>query len=54
MGKTYPKIQILTIEGLLNGTQQARHPDFSMGQQTFKQAQKETKKADQTSLLDGF
>lgn len=52
MGKTYPKIQVLTIEGLLNGTQQAKHPDLSMGKQTFKQAPKENKKVDQPSLLD--
>jgi len=27
-GKKSPRVQLLTIEGLLNGTQQADHPDY--------------------------
>ncbi len=27
-GKKYPRVQLLTIEGLLNGTQRAEHPDY--------------------------
>ena len=39
----YPKIQILTIEGLLNGTQRPLYNDLSQGGLTFKQAQKTNK-----------
>lgn len=42
--KIYPRIQILTIEGLLNGTARAAFPDWRKGEDTFKKAQKETKK----------
>ena len=34
----FARIQILTIEGLLNGTERAKYPDMSYGQQTFKAA----------------
>ena len=27
-GKKYPRLQLLTIEGLLNKTQRAEHPDY--------------------------
>jgi hypothetical protein len=27
-GRKYPRIQLLTIEGLLNKTQRAEHPDY--------------------------
>ena len=37
-GRDFPKLQILTIDGLLNKTEQARHPDLSGGTATFKQA----------------
>ncbi len=47
----FPKIQILTIEGLLNGTERARWPDLSQGGQTFKVAKAEGKKGKQTGLF---
>lgn len=42
-GTSFPKIQILTIEGLLNGTEQAKYPDLMRGGLTFKKAKKEIK-----------
>jgi len=38
----FPKIQILTIKGLLDGTKTARYPDLTRGGLTFKKAKKET------------
>ena len=46
----FPKIQILTIEGLLNGNERPLYPDLSMGGITFKQAKREDKKQEQTGL----
>ncbi len=43
LGKSYPKIQILTIEGLLSGHQKAEYPDLAQGGLTFKKS-KPTKK----------
>jgi adenine specific DNA methylase Mod len=40
--KEYPRIQILTIEGLMNGTERAVYPDLTQGVYNFKKAQKET------------
>jgi site-specific DNA-methyltransferase (adenine-specific) len=40
-GKKYPRIQLLTIEGLLSGVQRAEHPDH-VKHATFKRAKKET------------
>ena len=48
----YPKIQILTIEGLLSGTERPRWPDMSQGGQTFKAAKAEGKKGKQTGLFE--
>ena len=39
----FARIQILTIEGLLNGSERAKFPDMSYGQQTFKAAKAEEK-----------
>jgi len=47
----YPKLQILTIEGLLNGQERARYPDLAQGALTFKKATKEKKKVDQGELF---
>lgn len=47
----FPKIQILTIEGLLSGAEQARYPDMSYGGTTFKEAKKEAGDAKQGSLI---
>lgn len=53
-GKEYPKIQILTIEGLLNGTERPEYFDLSGGQLNFKKAPKELKPAgSQTTLQLG-
>ena len=47
----FPKIQILTIEGLLNKTEAARYIDLSRGGETFKQAKTEKQKSKQGKLL---
>jgi DNA modification methylase len=47
----FPKIQLLTIEGLLAGTQRPRYPDLSQGGASFKAAAAEKGQADQPSLL---
>ncbi|MFN8011132.1 MAG: DNA methyltransferase [Holophagaceae bacterium] len=41
-GKSYPRVQILTIEALLNSHVRPEFPDLAMGTLTFKQAKKET------------
>ena len=48
----FPKIQILTVEGLLSGAERARWPDLSQGGQTFKAAKTEGKKGKQTGLFE--
>ena len=51
-GAQFPRIQILTIAGLLDGSERARYPDLSQGGHTFKKARRdEGKKAEQQSLL---
>jgi DNA methylase/Restriction endonuclease len=47
----FPRIQILTIEGLLNGKQRPQFPDLSRGEQTFKKAKKEKKNQKQADLF---
>lgn len=47
----FPKIQILTIEGLLSGTERALYPDLTRGATTFKKAKREEKKVDQSGLF---
>ena len=37
----FPKIQILTIAGLLDGSERARYPDLAQGGHTFKKAKRE-------------
>jgi adenine specific DNA methylase Mod len=51
LGKSYPKIQILTIEQLLHNTARAEYPDLTMGGLMFKKAQKEKKMSGQEKLL---
>ena len=46
----FPKIQILTIEGLLNGNQAPRYPDLARGGLTFKRAKRETDSGEQAGL----
>jgi site-specific DNA-methyltransferase (adenine-specific) len=49
--QSYPRLQILTIEGLLNRTEQPRHPDMSMGAATFKKAPKKQRIAEQVEVF---
>lgn len=50
-GRSYPKIQILTIEGPLNGTESPTYPDFSRGELTHKKARTEQEKGKQGKLM---
>lgn len=50
-GVSFPKIQILTIEGLLNGTERALYPDLSQGSTTFKKAKLEEKEQAQKKMF---
>ncbi len=58
-GAEYPKLQILTIEGLMAGTERPRYPDpfdkrrasLSLGRSTFKRAQIEDVSGEQGRLL---
>jgi DNA modification methylase len=47
----FPRLQILTIEGLMNGTQRPLYPDMSGGL-TFKKAAREKKKGKQEGLFE--
>ena len=47
----FPRIQLLTIAGLLDGRERPLYPDLAAGGLTFKKAKKEEKKADQGRLL---
>jgi len=40
-GAKFPKLQVLTIEGLLSGKEQARYPHMDAGGLTFKKAKQE-------------
>lgn len=40
-GKSFPKLQILTVEGLLHGTERALYPDLGQGSTTFRKARVE-------------
>ena len=48
---SFPKIQILTIEGLLDGREQPRYPDMARGAHTFRQAKREEEGTEQPKLL---
>ncbi|MBC7623724.1 MAG: site-specific DNA-methyltransferase, partial [Aeromicrobium sp.] len=47
----FPKIQILTIAGLLDGTQRPHWPDLASGGQNFKKAKAEAKRGKQKDLF---
>lgn len=51
MGRDYPKLQILTIEGLLSGKDLPRYPDLTLGGLTFKDAKKERKEKQNNLFL---
>jgi site-specific DNA-methyltransferase (adenine-specific) len=48
---SWPRLQILTVEGLLNQTERAVYPDLSRGGETFKQAKIENVDHKQDRLL---
>ena len=47
----FPRLQILTVEGLLEGKEVAKFPDMAYGGQTFKKAKVEGKTKDQGKLF---
>ncbi len=47
----FPKIQILTIAGLLDGTQRPHWPDLAAGGQNFKKAKAEARRGKQKDLF---
>ena len=51
-GASFPKIQILTIKGLLDGSERPRYPDLMQGGLMFKKAKKEVAET-QLTLGDG-
>ncbi len=50
-GREYPRIQILTIEDLLTGRKRAEYWDMSMGELTFKKAQREAREVAEQGYL---
>jgi adenine specific DNA methylase Mod len=50
-GTNFPKLQVLTVKGLLAGTERARYPDLSAGGHTFKKATVDQGTADQGKLF---
>lgn len=50
-GASFPRLQILTVYGLLGGTERARFPDLTAGGHTFKKAQLEYGTAAQDDLF---
>jgi hypothetical protein len=50
-GTKFPKLQVLTIEGLLAGKEQARYPRMDAGGLTFKKAKREEGESGQKKLL---
>ncbi len=44
-----PRVQLLTVAGLLDGTQRAEHPDYEQGM-NFKQAKEEATDEQQTLI----
>jgi site-specific DNA-methyltransferase (adenine-specific) len=50
-GADFPKLQVLTIQSLLDGTERARYPDLAMGGHTFKKAKVQEQESAQGKLL---
>jgi DNA modification methylase len=50
-GAEFPRIQILTIKGLLDGSERARYPDLAQGGHTFKKARRDQGKAAEQEAL---
>jgi DNA modification methylase len=51
IGKSFPKIQILTIEELLSGSKSPQYPDLAKGGLSFKKSQIEIDKGNQPELF---
>jgi hypothetical protein len=51
LGHNYSKLQVLTIEGLLNKTERPIYPDVSGGARTFKKATREVGRNTQRDLF---
>lgn len=53
MGGGYPRIQILTIEGLMNGSERPQYPLSQSGGLTFKRSKVEVRNTQQRTLFPG-
>jgi site-specific DNA-methyltransferase (adenine-specific) len=51
-GKEYPRLQVLTIEDLLSNKKRPEYYDMSLGDLTFKRAEKERIITNQPNLFD--
>jgi hypothetical protein len=52
MGKDYPKVQVLTVKGLLEGTERLQIPQWAPDEMTFKKAERISKEKDKQKSLD--
>ena len=52
LGKSYPRLQILTIAGLMDGTERPQYPLAESGGMTFKRAKVELKNTKQRELFE--
>jgi len=52
MGKDYPRVQVLTIKGLLEGTERLQIPQIAPDDVTFKRAERITKDQNKQGALD--
>jgi hypothetical protein len=52
-GSNFPKIQILSIKGLMDGTERPRYPSLDLGAVTFQRAQVEQGTDKQQDLFAG-
>jgi DNA modification methylase len=50
-GASFPRIQILTVSGLIEGRERATYPDLAQGGHTFKKAKLAEQNADQKELF---
>ena len=50
-GAKFPKLQVLTIDGLLSGNEQACYPRMDAGGLTFKKAKREEGESGQKKLF---
>ncbi len=52
MNKDYPKVQVLTVKGLLEGTERLKIPQVAPDDVTFKRAERINKDKDKQGALD--